>query len=132
MRAPHRSYEQSQRDVNPSREADQERARAIAVARLRDRDIVLTGAETSAQLVRLLSAVEEFERTVGRCGGDSMVNTIRSSEPESEAFVIPLRRDDESAGAYAARVRLATERLAERCRERGIPEDPQPIVELEE
>ena len=60
MRAPHRSYEQSQRDVNPSREADQARAKAIAVARLRDRDVVLTGAETSDQLVRLLSAVEEF------------------------------------------------------------------------
>lgn len=132
MRPSHRSYEQAQRDVNPSREADQERARAIAITRLRDRDVVLTGTESSSQLVRLLSAVEEFERLVGRCGGDNMVNTIRSSEPESEAFVLPLRRDDESAGAYVARIRLATECLAEHCAERGIPEDPGPIVELEE
>ena len=130
MRPHHRSYEQSQRDVNPSREADQERARAIAIARLRDRDVVLTGTETSAQLVRLLSAVEEFERAVGRCGGDSMVNTIRSSEPESEAFVLPVRLADESAGVYAGRVRRATERLTERLSGDGVGADLEPPLEL--
>ena len=132
MRAPHRSYEQSQRDVNPSREADQARAKAIAIARLRGRDVVLTGAETSDQLVRLLSAVEEFERTVGRCGGDSMVNTIRSSEPEHQAFVLPVRNIDEPAGAYVARVRLATERLTAQLADRSVREYAEPIVELEE
>ena len=132
MRPPHRSYEQSQRDVNPGREADQARAKAIAVSRLRDRDVVLTGSATSDQLVRLLSAVEEFERAVGRCGGDSMVNTIRSSEPEHQAFVLPVRHADEAAGAYVARVRLATERITDQLADHSVREYAEPIVELEE
>ena len=128
MRSHHRSREASARDASPSRQADLERATAIAVARLRDRDVELTGSETSGQLVRLLSAVEEFEAAVERCGGDTMVNTIRSREPESEAFVLPVRRADEGVGAYTARIRRASEALAERC----TTDYAEPIVELEE
>ena len=69
---------------------------------------------------------------MGRCGGDSVVNTIRSSEPDSEAFVLSVRNIDEPAGAYVARVRLATERLTAQLADRSVREYAEPIVELED
>jgi hypothetical protein len=56
--------------------------------------------------------VEEFEARVARLGGDSMVNTPESSDPDEERFVVPIRRDDELVEAYVTRVRHAANRLA--------------------
>jgi len=42
-----------------------------------------------------------------------MVNTVESSRPDDPRFVIPVRRDDESAEQYLGRIRAATRRLAD-------------------
>jgi hypothetical protein len=98
--------------LDPARAADLERVMAHAAARLRGRGVDLAGSETSQQLARLLSAVEEFEEAVERCGGDTMVNTVQSSEPESATFVLPLRNADEPIGTYTERLRRAAAELS--------------------
>ena len=49
-----------------------------------------------AQLADLLSAVDEFERAVIAAGGDLMMNSPMSADPEDTRFVIPARRADEA------------------------------------
>jgi hypothetical protein len=80
-------------------------------SRLRDREIALTGDESSDQLADLLTAVERFENAVARLGGDSMTNAPDSNDPDTEAFVLPRRRGDESVAEYTRRVTTAAERL---------------------
>ena len=110
-----------------SSDADLERNEANVAARIRDRGIELDGSESSDQLADLLSAIELFESSVGRRGGDNMVNTLQSSEPESEAFVLPERHERESIDAYTARIRSAGERLG-----RGTPANVIPGVDDDE
>jgi len=55
--------------------------------------------------------VERFEAAVRERGGDSFTNSLRSSDPERQEFVIPQRGDDEGAGDYIARIHAATEKL---------------------
>ncbi|HVE80412.1 MAG TPA: hypothetical protein VNA89_16225 [Gemmatimonadaceae bacterium] len=82
-------------------------------SRLRDREIPLSGDESSDQLADLLTAVERFEHAVARLGGDSMTNAPDSNDPDAVAFVLPKRRADESVGDYGRRVTAAAERLLE-------------------
>ncbi len=112
MTASHHSPE-SRRDTPsaPLRESDVDRATAITVRRLRDRGVEVSGSETSQQLVRLVTAVEDFERAVERRGGDTFVNTPRSSEPERAEWVVPARASDEATDAYIRRVEAAVERV---------------------
>ncbi len=66
-------------------------------------------------LARLLDAVEEFERTVERRGGDLMVDepigTRRPTSPDDQHFVLPARADGEAADAYILRVAEARDRV---------------------
>ena len=59
----------------------------------------------------LLSAIDEFEAAVERAGGDPMVDSPDSSEPERPEFVLPHPHDDESVATYIRRVNSAIERL---------------------
>ena len=111
MTSPDRSFEDAQKDLNPHREEDQQRAAESIAGWLVERDVVLTGAESDEQLVTLLDAVEAFERAVAERGGDSMTNALDSADPDFDAYVLPRRRDDEGADAYIDRVRKATEAL---------------------
>lgn len=97
--------------ANPDAGQDRERVREELEVRLTRSGVALTGNESDDQIVALSDAVEAFEAARARRGGDSMVNTPESSRPDDLRFVIPTRRDDESADAYIRRVRAATERL---------------------
>jgi hypothetical protein len=100
-----------ERDLNRHRRDDQRRAVAEAVVRLRSRAIDVGEDERAEDVVRLLEAVEAFERAVQARGGDLMVNTPPSSRPENPNFVLPRRRDDETMRDFIERVRRATDRL---------------------
>ncbi len=96
---------------NPTRREERAHVRDELVARLDEHSILLSGRESDEQIVAMLNAIEEFEAAVARLGGDSMVNTPESSEPDDERLVLPMRRDDEPVEPYVDRVRAATEEL---------------------
>ncbi|MEJ7812748.1 MAG: hypothetical protein WKG32_20205 [Gemmatimonadaceae bacterium] len=113
MRTPHHR-DRSPSDetgADPGREADEARATANIASRLRDRDIKISGRDDGEELTDLLTAVEEFESAVARHGGDNMVNTLASVDPQDAAFVLPVRNADESVRAYTTRVRARTDAL---------------------
>ena len=111
MANPDLPFEDAQKELNPRREEDQRRAKESIAGWLVERDVQLDGDETDDQLVTLLDLVEAFERAVAARGGDSMTNALDSADPDFEAYVLPRRRDDESADTYIERVRQATDAL---------------------
>jgi hypothetical protein len=105
---PIRSADEShERTLNRHRGDEQRRAAAEAADRLAGRGITVNGDEDPETLVDLLDAVESFERNVEARGGDLMVDTPPSTQPDNPRFVIPPRRADESLRAYTARIRDA-------------------------
>jgi len=106
--------ERAQEALNPHRREDQQHAAATIVSQLARRGLRVTGDESGDQLADLLTAVERFEAAVVAAGGDLMNNQPTSNDPEEPRFVIPARRDDESADAYAARLRHAADALGSR------------------
>ena len=84
--------------------------------RLQVRGIHLTGRETDDELVRLLEAVERFEKVVEDRGGDLMVDEPVGEqpprEPDDQRFVLPRRHDNESVDTFLTRVVLAADRAA--------------------
>ena len=101
-------------DLNPHRDADRDRASAVAASQLRHRGIDVDERESSDDLAALLSAVERFEGAVSALGGDRMVNSLDTDQHEDESLVLPQRRGDEGLTAYAARVNAASEKLGRR------------------
>jgi hypothetical protein len=103
--------------VNPSindaakRSDERQRVREELEGRLARGGVGLTGSETDERLVDLSNALEAFDLARARAGGDSMVNTPESSQPDDKRFVLPLRRDDESVERYLVRLRGATETI---------------------
>lgn len=97
--------------LNPHGDEDRARASDVAYAQLRQRGVRVTGAESPDALAHVLEAVERFELAVSALGGDRMTNAPDSQQPDDRRLVMPARADDEDAGAYAARVREAAERL---------------------
>jgi hypothetical protein len=99
------------------READIRRVRSEIVDRLRSSGIEATHRDSPEDLVRLLDAVQEFERTVERKGGDLMVDepiaSSRPSSPDDNAFVLPARREHESAAELIERIAQARGRAAQ-------------------
>ena len=79
-------------------------AAAEVTARLRARGIAVTGAESSEDLVDLLSAVERFEGAVEAHGGDLMVDDLKSSRPDDQHFVVPRRAHGEAVRTYIRRI----------------------------
>ena len=101
-------------DAFDSERDDRQRVAAELAARLRSRGVQLTGGESDGELVRLLDAVERFERTVERHGGDLMVDepadAARAREPDNQRFVLPARRTGEGVREYLDRIAEATDR----------------------
>lgn len=99
---------------------DIQRVRDEVAERLRRAGIATTRRDTPEELVRLLDAVEEFERTVQRKGGDLMVDEPvgrgRPAQPDDRSFVLPARADDEPIDALIHRIGEAQGR-ASRTRE---------------
>ena len=105
------SYEEQQEDLDPHRREERAGASLENSGRLRQKGVLLTGTETSAQLDDIVTVVERFEAAVIARGGDLFVNTPFSDQPEDARFVIPQRMPGEDAEAYAARISEAAERL---------------------
>jgi hypothetical protein len=111
MTSPQRPDETTQQDLNPHRREEQARAAEHTRTVLAQRGARVDPADADDALVDLLDAVDRFEGVVQARGGDSFLNSPRSSQPENPAFVIPPREDGEAARAYARRVLEAADRL---------------------
>ena len=88
-------------------ERDLARARETIADMLGTRGIPVRGSDRSADLARLLDAVEMFEESVARAGGDSLTNAPDSVAPDNPRFVLPTRGESEPARDYSVRVRAA-------------------------
>jgi hypothetical protein len=100
--------------VNPLRDEQRQHIRDELEAWLRHRYVPLFGAETDDEVLSIVNAVERFEAAVIAAGGDLMVDSLESSEPEHPELVMPKRRDDETPDGYVARVHFAADRVATR------------------
>jgi hypothetical protein len=100
--------------VNPLRDEQRRHIRDELEAWLRHRYVPLFGAETDEEVLSIVNAVERFEAAVMAAGGDLMVDSPESSEPEHPEFVVPKRRDDETPDSYVARVHFAADRVQAR------------------
>ena len=100
--------------VNPLRDEQRQHIRDELEAWLRHRYVPLFGAETDEEVLSIVNALERFESAVIAAGGDLMVDSPESSEPEHPEYVIPRRRDDEAPDAYVARVHFAADRVSAR------------------
>ncbi len=81
------------------------------LSRLDQKGVHLDARGTDAEVADLLSAIDEFEAAVEKAGGDLMVDSPDSSEPERPEWVLPHPHDDESVAVYTGRVQRATTRL---------------------
>jgi len=97
---------------NVLRDEQHQHVRDELEARLRHRGATLDGSESDDEVLGLANAVDAFESAVMRVGGDLMVDTPESSQPDNPERVLPQRRADEPAGAYAQRIREAADRIA--------------------
>ncbi|MFL5493260.1 MAG: hypothetical protein ACJ8DC_02640 [Gemmatimonadales bacterium] len=97
--------------LNPHRAEEQQRAREHNQNILLQRGVELRGDESDEELDDLWTAVDRFESLVEARGGDTMVNTPDSSEPDDPRMVLPERNARESAGDYARRIQEAANRL---------------------
>lgn len=85
--------------------------RSELISRLDQKGVQLSATGTDAELADLLSAIDEFEAAVENAGGDLMVDSPDSSEPERPEWVLPHPHDDETVAAYTGRVTRATAQL---------------------
>jgi hypothetical protein len=97
--------------LDPHRQEEREAAAMELSGRLAQKGIEVGSDEDPAQLADLLSAVEEFERAVIEAGGDLMVNSPTSTDPQDSRFVPPTRRADEPIPRYGDRILAAAQEL---------------------
>jgi len=84
------------------------------ISRLDQKGVQPASGGSDADLADLLSAIDVFETAVENAGGDLMVDSPDSSEPERPEFVLPHPHDGESVAEYTRRVEKATARLSSR------------------
>lgn len=97
--------------VNPLRDEQRQHIRDELEAWLRHRYVPLFGTETDEEVLSIVNALERFEAAVIAAGGDLMIDSPESSEPEHPEYVIPRRRDDEAVDAYVGRVHFSADRI---------------------
>lgn len=100
-----------ERDLNRHRGNEQRNAREDVVARLNARGIDVTEDASVEALVEVSEAVDAFEHAVVAAGGDLMVDSPPSTEPDDPRFVLPKCHGGESLHDYAVRIRNAAARL---------------------
>jgi hypothetical protein len=93
------------------RREERESLHSELIARLDQKGVQLIPEASDSDLADLLSAIDVFEASVEKAGGDLMVDSPQSSEPERPEFVLPHPHDDESVSTYIKRVNTAAERL---------------------
>jgi hypothetical protein len=79
--------------------------------KLRARGIDVLDSDSPEDVVQMLEALEGFETAVEGAGGDLMMDEPPSNqrgEPDDPHFLLPKRKDDESAAAYLDRLTAAT------------------------
>ena len=111
MASPREGSESLNEMLDPHREEEREAAAMELSGRLAQKGVEVGSDEDPGQLADLLSAVEEFERAVEAAGGDLMVNSPDSLDPQDERFVLPSRRADEPIGRYRERILGAAKTL---------------------
>lgn len=90
---------------------DIQRVKEEMTGRLLARGVEVADSDSSDDVVRMLEALEEFERAVEAHGGDLMMDEPPANnrgEPDDPHFLLPRRSADESAVAYAQRLATAT------------------------
>jgi hypothetical protein len=102
--------EARERELDRHRASEQRDALNEALDRLETRGLDASDGSLEA-VVDLLEAVEAFERAVIAAGGDLMIDTPPSTQPDDRRFVLPRRSGDESISDFTKRVRAATSRL---------------------
>lgn len=105
------AFEEQQETLDPHRREERDAARMELGGRIRQKGVLIDGSETAAQLDDLLTSIDRFEAAVIARGGDLMVNTPTSSQPENAQFVIPRREPGEDVDVYAGRILAAAARL---------------------
>jgi hypothetical protein len=97
--------------LDPHRSEEREAVAIELSGRLAQKGVEVGSDEDPGQLADLLSAVEEFERTVTAAGGDLYVDSPKSKEPEDRRLVLPLRRADEPITGYSQRILAAAKEI---------------------
>jgi hypothetical protein len=111
MSLPPESSEQRSEMLDPHRREERSSAATEITGRLFQHGIDVSDSEDPALLADLLSAVESFEAAVEARGGDLMVNTPNSADPQNPEFVVPSRKADENIENYIRRINEAAEKL---------------------
>jgi hypothetical protein len=97
-------------------DAETRRVRDEVTDRLERAGIATTPEDSPDALVRLLEAVESFERTVELRGGDLMVDqpvrADRPVKPDDALFVMPRRERGEAIDPFIARLAEARRRAS--------------------
>ena len=99
--------EARERELDRHRATEQREALDDALDRLEMRGVDASDGSIES-VVDLLEAVEAFERAAG---GDLMLDTPPSTQPDNSKFALPRRSGDESVLDFTKRVRLAADRL---------------------
>ena len=111
MSLPPEGSESRNEMLDPHRREERRAAVIELTGRLAQKGIEMSADEDPAALADLLSAVEEFEVAVIGAGGDLMINSPESSDPQDQRFVVPPRERGESIADYRERIVAATEAL---------------------
>lgn len=111
MSLPPESSEQRSEMLDPHRKEERASAATEIAGRLLQLGIDVSTDEDPALLADLLSAVEKFEAAVEAQGGDPMVNTPDSTDPQDPNFVVPTRNADEGLDSYIRRINEAADKL---------------------
>ena len=114
MRVPPESSEQFNEMLDPHRREEIAGAAVEITGRLMQKGIEVSPDEDGGLLADLLSAVERFESAVINRGGDPMVNSPTSNDPQNSEFVVPQRTADETLDSYIRRINSTAEILEDR------------------
>jgi len=111
MSLPPESSEQRSEMLDPHRKEERTSAATEISGRLHQKGIDVATDEDPALLADLLSAVEKFETAVEARGGDLMVNSPNSTDPQDPNFVVATRKADETLESYIRRINEAADSL---------------------
>lgn len=111
MNLPPESSEQRSEMLDPHRREERTSAATEITGRLHQKGVDANADEDPALLADLLTAVERFESAVEAQGGDLMVNSPRSRDPQNPEFVIPAKKADDDIEGYIRRINDAASNL---------------------
>lgn len=111
MSLPPETSEQRSEMLDPHRREERTDAAMEITGRLFQKGLDVSSDEDPALLADLLTAVEKFEVAVEAKGGDLMVNSPGSTDPQNPEFVVPTRKAEEGMEGYIRRINDAADDL---------------------